>query len=422
MRLFWSVLYLLLLAASESENAHNRNKKQDYYSILGVDSKSDNAAIKKAYRKLAKIHHPDKRQGKDKSKHEAIFREIAEAYEVLSDPVKRQEYDAMQQRSRRQDHYHPPHYQNPHHNGEEEDSYGYHTGGDAYFEYAQSYSFSDIFEDLFSELHNDYTSPPPPAFQPSLTGSYLPAGETIFPYNPIMIADDRSHFFLLDITCSLVVYRGDIEDFLYSLPQDPRQLPYTDLSAFDVIFRSGEHGDLRGNCFAGVDRMGVLQIFSGHPSMTRISPVWKANPPPEDADSFFSSFHRRFFLELSNEGDISVRMLAAGSSEEKCVWSSSSCNQIIAKLKHLRLGFAEIGRQLAVIFEPVLQFLRRLHSSMKDFLVKYDFIGRIDRAMDAAVEAMDAVWNRIFSNDDPTRTEKDIRAGERQRQKRSYNS
>jgi len=63
----------------------------DYYKTLGVDRKADPAAIKKAYRKLALKYHPDKTKG-DKASEEK-FKEISEAYAVLSDKEKRQQYD-----------------------------------------------------------------------------------------------------------------------------------------------------------------------------------------------------------------------------------------------------------------------------------------------------------------------------------------
>lgn len=63
----------------------------DYYKILGVDKDADAATIKKAYRKLAMKYHPDKNPG-DKSAEEK-FKQANEAYAVLSDPEKRQQYD-----------------------------------------------------------------------------------------------------------------------------------------------------------------------------------------------------------------------------------------------------------------------------------------------------------------------------------------
>ena len=66
---------------------------QDYYAALGVPRAASAEDIKKAFRKLARIHHPD--VAKDKVAGEAKFKEINEAYEVLSDPEKRRQYDEL---------------------------------------------------------------------------------------------------------------------------------------------------------------------------------------------------------------------------------------------------------------------------------------------------------------------------------------
>ncbi len=65
--------------------------KRDYYEVLGVDKNADDAAIKKAYRVLAKKYHPDTNPGDKEA--EAKFKEASEAYAVLSDHEKRQKYD-----------------------------------------------------------------------------------------------------------------------------------------------------------------------------------------------------------------------------------------------------------------------------------------------------------------------------------------
>lgn len=66
-------------------------QKRDYYEVLGVDKNADDAAIKKAYRVLAKKYHPDMNPGDAEA--EKKFKEASEAYAVLSDPEKRRQYD-----------------------------------------------------------------------------------------------------------------------------------------------------------------------------------------------------------------------------------------------------------------------------------------------------------------------------------------
>ena len=71
------------------------NGYRDYFKVLGVDRGADNDAIKRAFRKLARQHHPDVNPGDAGA--EAKFKEVSEAYEVLSDPDKRARYEQFGQ-------------------------------------------------------------------------------------------------------------------------------------------------------------------------------------------------------------------------------------------------------------------------------------------------------------------------------------
>ena len=66
-------------------------EKRDYYDVLGVDKTADSDTLKKAFRSMAKKYHPDLHPGDAEA--EKLFKEINEAYEVLSDDEKRRIYD-----------------------------------------------------------------------------------------------------------------------------------------------------------------------------------------------------------------------------------------------------------------------------------------------------------------------------------------
>ncbi len=76
-----------------NSGGNDLDKDKDYYKILGVDEKSSEDEIKKAYRRMSMLHHPDKNGNTDESKQ--MFQELNNAYANLSDPHKRRTYDMM---------------------------------------------------------------------------------------------------------------------------------------------------------------------------------------------------------------------------------------------------------------------------------------------------------------------------------------
>ena len=102
--------------------------KRDYYDVLGVNNSSTPEQIKAAYRKLAVKHHPDKNKWNKTS--EEKFKEASEAYHVLSDSERKQNYDHFG------------------HAAFENGAGG--RGGFSNFDFSNS--FSDIFEDFFSDF------------------------------------------------------------------------------------------------------------------------------------------------------------------------------------------------------------------------------------------------------------------------------
>lgn len=79
--------------------ALKKSKRKDYYKILGVERQASEDEIKKAYRKRALIHHPDRHANAtdaEKKEQEKKFKELGEAYSVLSDQKKKARYDSGQ--------------------------------------------------------------------------------------------------------------------------------------------------------------------------------------------------------------------------------------------------------------------------------------------------------------------------------------
>lgn len=101
-------------------------QKRDYYEVLGVDKNADDAALKKAYRVLAKKYHPDMNPGDKEA--EAKFKEASEAYAILSDPEKRRQYDQFGHAA----------FEGP-------------GGGSGGFDFSGA-DFSDIFGDIFGDF------------------------------------------------------------------------------------------------------------------------------------------------------------------------------------------------------------------------------------------------------------------------------
>src|SRR2546422_11762012 len=100
--------------------------KRDYYEILGVDRNASEEEIKKAYRRLARQHHPDTQTSEQEKKAaEEKFKEINEAYATLNDQDKRRRYDTC----------------------------GHAEGAQGFERFRQGFAdiFNDIFEDFFGE-------------------------------------------------------------------------------------------------------------------------------------------------------------------------------------------------------------------------------------------------------------------------------
>lgn len=110
----------------------------DYYKILGLDKSASQSEIKKAYRKLARKHHPDVNPNDKEA--EKKFKEINEANEVLSDPEKRKKYDKYGK-----DWEHAEEFEKA--RASQQSAYG--SGGQSYSQSYGEHDFSDFFESMF---------------------------------------------------------------------------------------------------------------------------------------------------------------------------------------------------------------------------------------------------------------------------------
>lgn len=117
-------------------------KYKDYYEVLGVPRNASEAAIKKAYRTLARENHPDVNKAPEAQER---FQEISEAYEVLGDAEKRQRYDQLGANWKQGQDFTPPSgWENVHFEfgGSEGQGFGFSGGG----------GFSDFFESIFGDM------------------------------------------------------------------------------------------------------------------------------------------------------------------------------------------------------------------------------------------------------------------------------
>ena len=117
---------------------------RDYYETLGVPKTATNDEIRTAFRKLARTYHPD--VAKDKKNAEEKFKEINEAYEVLSDPEKRKKYEQLGENWNQPGGFQPP----PGWGGQQPGGYYQYGGGNGgvEFEFGGT-GFSDFFEAFF---------------------------------------------------------------------------------------------------------------------------------------------------------------------------------------------------------------------------------------------------------------------------------
>ena len=121
---------------------------RDYYETLGLAKTASESEIKSAFRKLARKYHPDMAKARDKAEAEEKFKQINEAYEVLSDPQKRQKYDQLGADWNQPGGFQPPPGWGAQPGGAGANPFGGGNGGGVEFEFSGT-GFSDFFEQFF---------------------------------------------------------------------------------------------------------------------------------------------------------------------------------------------------------------------------------------------------------------------------------
>lgn len=337
------VIFLLCCLSNDSVVLDDAILDKDLYKVLGLSQKAKSAEIRKAYRKLAQIHHPDKVKTAQKEVNAEIFREIASAYEVLNNPDSRSEYDHLRANRLAQKKY------------DEKQQYRYQEHQHRQQQYQRSMEEQNRrrqqqFEQLVNEFQNSRGSfRGNRNYRPVIDGPIVHAGQVIFPFSPILTSPDHSHFALLDINCSLRVYKGNAQDFV-------RYWMITNRlnNQIDLVYNTPSF-DLEGKCFAGVDGGGVLRVFEGHPEYN-FAPIWESHAP--EMETVYSSMYSRYYIELTSAGEMAVLRGTVGDPEPSCVWSSTSCNPYLSILHEIKIESTRVlKRSLRVLLKVLQRFI-----------------------------------------------------------------
>ena len=209
---------------------------KDYYSTLGIPRTATPDEIKKAYRKLAMKHHPDKNKG-DKTS-EKKFKEINEAYETLSDTTKRKQYDTFGSADPMSDmgggsHTHSRGGSGPEFAGFEDIFSSFGQGGQwKSARTSQSQGFSFDFSDIFGQMNTQSARPQPPQ---------EPASLDIEEHREVPIID-------LLLGCRMVIPTRDGAQLTLRIPECTR--PGT---RFRVAGKGNTAGGAKGDLYIVVD-------------------------------------------------------------------------------------------------------------------------------------------------------------------------
>lgn len=156
------------------------------------------------------------------------------------------------------------------------------------------------------------------------------------------------------------MYRGDVHQMLQQLLRN--QAPDMTSLAVELKFRTEGRPSLHGRCFAGLDDSGYFRVYRGQPEAA-YSPLWSSDGVVSGLPH--EIYFKRFYLELSNSGELAVRALTAGVSDVECVWSTTSCNVYMAMVKEIVATVAPVIQDLVIRFS---EFLHRINERIKSWI------------------------------------------------------
>ena len=225
--------------------------------------------------------------------------------------------------------------------------------------------------------------------------------QVLFPYSAVVVSNDGSYFALLDKSCSFKIYRGDASDYIIYLTYIlNRDMPYrhrasnedhVELPAVLQVFETpAQSAAINGQCFAGLDDVGVFHVFRGHPSNPNSYPLWSSmDYHYATRDDYIQHAFHKDFLAIIVDGALVIysqprRRGAVDADGPTCEWSSAeTCSDLLSTARHLSL---ELNYQLYKRSRPLRESLVRATSTLSH-MVRQLFYG-IDRFMEVCMRLL----------------------------------
>ena len=197
----------------------------------------------------------------------------------------------------------------------------------------------------------------------------------MFPYDEIMTSSTGSYFALLDGSCSLVVYHGDVHEFasnvqyIHNVYTDPLTQSSPQQRQYKEIYRSEQFHYLQGRCAAVLDYFGVFHICMRDSFGEVGESLWSTASTTSSSDLTADvPYNSDYNLQLCNDGTLEIVSIYQPSPWEHvqyvCIWSTVSCNRYIASTKRI---LTTLQSSLKKVFS--IESIIRLKRIMRETLV-----------------------------------------------------